>query len=75
VPGDLMVGIDASSPEAGWTSFIRNTPSMSRRFIDVIVNDEPPSPSFYDGMKAQEVMEAVVLSHRERRWVDLPLPV
>ena len=75
VPDELMAGIDTSSPEAGWASFIRNTSSISRRFIDVIVNDESPSPSFYDGMKAQEVMEAVILSHRERRWVDLPLPV
>lgn len=73
VPGDLMAGIDGASPKAGWRSFINSYPSMSRRFIDTIVNDEAASPSFYDGMKAQEVMEAVMRSARERRWVDLPL--
>jgi predicted dehydrogenase len=73
VPAELMVGIDESSSEAGWRTFVRDYPSMARRFIDVIVNDELPLPSFYDGMKAQEVMEAVTISSRERRWVDLPL--
>lgn len=73
VPDDIMAGIDQSSSEQGWRSFIQSYPSMARRFIDVIIGDEPPTPSFYDGYKAQEVVEAVLLSYRERRWVDLPL--
>jgi predicted dehydrogenase len=30
-------------------------------------------PTFEDGARAQEVLDAVLLSARERRWVDLPL--
>ncbi len=73
VPDEIMDGIEDDAPGRGWESFIRSYPSMARRFIDVIVGDEPPAPSFLDGFKAQEVVEAVLLSHRERRWVDLPL--
>ncbi len=73
VPAALKAGIDESSREAGFHSFITNYPSMSRKFIDVILNDEEPSPSFRDGMNVQEVMEAAITSANERRWVDLPL--
>ncbi len=73
IPAELMEGIDNSSKEAGFRSFITNYPSMSRKFIDVILNDEEPSPSFDDGLAVQEVMEAAILSAKERRWVDLPL--
>jgi predicted dehydrogenase len=39
-------------------------------FIDAIRNQRPCSPSFYDGAIAQGVMDAALLSARERRWVD-----
>ncbi|MBN1346941.1 MAG: Gfo/Idh/MocA family oxidoreductase [Phycisphaerae bacterium] len=69
VPDRLMEGIDGSSPETGWRSFIEGYPSMARRFIDTIARDESPSPSFDDGVRAQAVMEAVMRSSGERRWV------
>lgn len=37
--------------------------------------DAPLLPTFYEGMRAQEVLDAVLLSADERRWVDLPLRV
>lgn len=41
-------------------------------FIDAIRGKESPlRPTFHDGMKAQEVLDAVLLSGAERRWVDL----
>ena len=73
VPRDMMAGIDESSKEAGLRSFVTNYPSMSRKFVDVILHDQEPSPSFLDGMKAQEVMDAAMISSAEGRWVDLPL--
>lgn len=74
VPKRLMGAIDVGAPGGGFGSFVRDYPSMARRFIDVIINDEPPSPSFYDGMRAQEVMQAITTSWRQHRWVDLPSP-
>jgi predicted dehydrogenase len=42
-------------------------------FIDAIRNQRPCVPSFRDGVRAQAVMDAAVLSAREKRWVHLPL--
>lgn len=43
-------------------------------FVASIRGEKAPIlPTFYEGMKAQEVLDAVLLSAEERRWVDLPL--
>jgi predicted dehydrogenase len=41
-------------------------------FINAILEQRPCAPSFRDGARAQAVMDAVLTSARERRWVDLP---
>ena len=46
-------------------------PIGARLFIDAIVEDRPVSPSFYDGLKAQEVIDAAFESHRSECWVSL----
>ena len=43
----------------------------SRLFIEAIIDDKPISPNFYDGFKAQEVIDAAITSHNEGRWVSL----
>jgi len=43
--------------------------------IDCIVNDKPISPlgaTFYDGLKCQEVLEAILRSSKEGRWINIP---
>jgi len=42
-------------------------------FIKRIVDGKKGNPSFYDGYKVQEVMEAAYLSAEREEWVDLPL--
>ena len=42
-----------------------------RLFIDAILDDRPVSPGFYDGWKAQEVMDAAIASHEQGRWIAL----
>ncbi len=44
-------------------------------FIDAIRADIPPSPDFSDGMRCQEVLDAVEQSDRAHAPVSLPLPV
>ena len=39
--------------------------------MQAIAHDEMPSPSFADGMKCQEVLDAVAKSAREKRWVEI----
>lgn len=41
-------------------------------FISAIREERECVPSFYHGMRAQAVAEAVVEASRERRWVDVP---
>ena len=40
-------------------------------FVSAIVEGRPAVPSFYDGLNAQLVADAVLESYSERRWVDL----
>jgi predicted dehydrogenase len=40
-------------------------------FIQAIVEERPCVPSFADGVKVQAVMDAVLTSSRERRWVEI----
>ncbi|MBN9388333.1 MAG: Gfo/Idh/MocA family oxidoreductase [Chloroflexi bacterium] len=41
-------------------------------FIQAIVEGRPCQPSFLDGVLVQGVMDAIQLSDREKRWVDVP---
>jgi predicted dehydrogenase len=43
----------------------------ARAFVDAILAGQPASPSFYDGLKTQEVIEAALASDRDGRWVAL----
>jgi predicted dehydrogenase len=48
--------------------------NLIRDFIDEIVENRAQTQgNFTDGARVQEVINAVELSFRERRWVDLPL--
>jgi predicted dehydrogenase len=43
----------------------------ARRFIDSILNDEPSVPSFYEGWKVQEVIDAAIESFNGDRWISI----
>ncbi len=60
-------------PRESWrTLFYAN---LIRNFIDeIIASGETNQGNFFDGARVQEVINAVDLSVRERRWIDLPLP-
>ncbi|MGQ9602219.1 MAG: Gfo/Idh/MocA family protein [Candidatus Bipolaricaulia bacterium] len=40
--------------------------------LEAIAVGRPPSPSFLDGVQAQAVLDAVLRSAEERRWVAIP---
>ncbi len=46
-------------------------PQPYRQFVNAILTGEPVETSFYDGFKAAELVDAVLLSGREDRWVEL----
>jgi predicted dehydrogenase len=41
-------------------------------FIQAILEGRSDIPTFYDGMRAQAVIDAVLQSSLERRWIDVP---
>ncbi len=60
------------SPRESWrTLFYAN---LIRHYVDEILSDDDRNEgNFADGARVQEVINAVELSFRERRWVGLPL--
>jgi predicted dehydrogenase len=42
-------------------------------FVSAIVERRAAVPSFYDGLNAQIVADAVLESHARRTWIDTPL--
>ena len=47
--------------------------NLVRYWADEILDDGPADCTYFDGAKAQEIVNAVVAAHAERRWVSLPL--
>lgn len=46
--------------------------NLVRHFVDEILEDRPQECTFFDGAKSQEIVDAIITAHFERRWVDLP---
>lgn len=45
---------------------------QSVEFINAIRQERPCVPSLLDGARAQAIIDATVVSAREKRWIDLP---
>jgi len=46
--------------------------NLVRHFVDEIQDDRPEECSFLDGAKSQQIIDAIIAAHFERRWVDVP---
>ncbi|MEZ4863915.1 MAG: Gfo/Idh/MocA family oxidoreductase [Caldilineaceae bacterium] len=53
---------------AGW-DLRQNT---VRRFVDAIADDEAMTPGFEDGLRNQRIIDTVVASAREGKWLAVP---
>ena len=58
-------------PRHQHTEVFNRMSAGDRYFIDCILEDRPPSPSFWDGVAVQEVMDAAIASHKTGKWVDV----
>ncbi len=67
VPDRIWAGVDRNH---AYEALVKHS-AGSRLFIEAIIDDKPISPNFYDGFKAQEVIDAAITSHNEGRWVSL----
>ena len=53
-----------------WDVLFNNSAGV-RLFIDAIIEGHQLEPTFYDGLKTQEVVDAAIESHRSGRWVTV----
>jgi predicted dehydrogenase len=72
VPEDLWRGVNRKSPyfDQLLERFSRQSIG-DRLFIDGIVEDHQVSPTFYDGWKVQQVIDAAIASHEQGRWITI----
>ncbi|HEX8771345.1 MAG TPA: Gfo/Idh/MocA family oxidoreductase, partial [Acidimicrobiales bacterium] len=68
IPAELWEGVDPATP----TDVTTGHSVGDRAFIDAIVQDRPITPSFYDGWKVQQVIEAAFTAHDQGCAVTIP---
>lgn len=70
VPEELWGDIDLSQPYIPrLNEFFTKAAVADRAFIDGIIEDRPISPTFFDGYKVQQVIDAAIASHAQGCWV------
>jgi predicted dehydrogenase len=72
VPKEFLKPVDSPrDPNAGEPATVFRYDLMWE-FVSAIVGRRDAVPSFYDGLRSQVVADAVLQSHAERRWLDIP---
>lgn len=69
-PAQFLEGIDATQPFI--TQFMPlfiHQPIGCRLFVDAIIENRAIVPSFYEGWKAQQIIDAAIVSHETKQWV------
>ena len=75
IPDEFWDGVDRTAPFIEQVFGVFEHQSAGNRlFIDSILEDRSASPDFYDGWKAQEVIDAAIASHEQGRWITLQTP-
>jgi predicted dehydrogenase len=69
-PIEIPYEVPASGMDKLMSPYLKQS-AGPRLFIDSILRDESARPDFSDAVRVQEVVDATVRSHRERRWVDV----
>jgi predicted dehydrogenase len=72
IPAEYMDGIDRTQSFSSQQTaiFIHQRIGCSQ-FVDAILENKPAMPSFYDGWKAQQAIDAVLASHESGTWVRI----
>ena len=71
VPRDLLVHPGSPRDPSVGEPTVTFRYDQDFAFIQAILGGNHHIPTFYDGMRCQAVIDAVLLSSRERRWVDV----
>jgi len=71
IPEAIWLGARRDSVHNTYRDVFRTQEVMARAFVTAIVEGRGVKPDFRDGAYIQRVIEAALLSHRQRRWVEL----
>jgi len=72
IPADYLQGIDPAQPVGPQMGALFSQPGIgSRSFVDAILSGQSVAPSFYEGWQAQRVIDAALVSHEQRGWVEV----
>lgn len=52
-------------------AMLRGSQLMGKDLIEAIHEKKPMLPSFWDGLKCQEVLEAVSVSAKKGKWISI----
>jgi len=50
-------------------AYIETTVFLLQEFLKAVIEDKPVEPNFYDGLRVSEIMDAVLKSAAENKWV------
>lgn len=67
IPDDILGNVNPHD----WLDAFTKQSVGPRLFVDAIVNDTTPSPTFHDGVKVQAVLEAAIAAHQCGAWVTV----
>ena len=73
LPPDPSVAAGAQPPilDLPLLAPLTNLAVGDRLFVDAALDDSRPEPTFLDGWRAQQVVDAAIISDRERCWVSV----
>jgi predicted dehydrogenase len=72
IPDHYLQGVDMSQPfDPQFLSMFTHQPIGGRLFVDAILSGQSIEPSFYEGWKAQQVIDAAIASHERGQWIDI----
>ena len=72
IPDEYMDGVDPTQPFFTQIENIFIHQHLGDyQFIDAIFENRPCNPSFYDGWKVQQIIDAVLTSHESGTWVQI----
>ena len=71
LPDRLTEGLDFSGGTALISAMTKKPWYSAHGFAEAVLGNREMSPSFYDGMTVQAVVDAAIASHQRGHWVDL----
>jgi predicted dehydrogenase len=72
IPAQYLEGVDLTQPFiTQGISMFAHQPIGNRLFVEAVLEDKSVTPSFYEGWKAQQVIDAAIASHESKQWVSV----